>query len=186
MISQLRQNKVTQQQLQTYLYAVIHQLRQKTHEENNIIDINMLFTQSHTYKQLADEFLYRVKLFYSNDVTQINGGLSAAELVDTIEQFLLENYANNITGKKIYQKFGFNEVYISGIFKKEKGITPRKFILDMRMKKAIEIINAYPDIRIKTIAKQVGYNDPFHFSRVFKEYTGMSPRDYIDFKSRKK
>ena len=34
------------------------------------------------------------------------------------------------------------------------------------------------DDPIKQIAEQVGYNDPFYFSRDFKRYTGMSPSEY--------
>jgi YesN/AraC family two-component response regulator len=31
---------------------------------------------------------------------------------------------------------------------------------------------------IKQISEQVGYNDPFFFSRDFKRYTGVSPKNY--------
>jgi len=31
---------------------------------------------------------------------------------------------------------------------------------------------------IKQIAEQVGYNDAFFFSRDFKRYTGVSPKNY--------
>ena len=46
------------------------------------------------------------------------------------------------------------------------------------MKKVIFIILKDNSLPIKVIAKRVGYNDAYHFSKLFKKYYGVSPSSF--------
>ena len=48
------------------------------------------------------------------------------------------------------------------------------------MEQAKFLLNKNPDTLLKDVAKLVGYDDPLHFSKVFKDYYGQSPSKYID------
>ena len=55
--------------------------------------------------------------------------------------------------------------------------TPQEFIENIRLEKAASKIIS-DEALIKEIAIEVGYNDPKHFSRLFKQRFGMNPMKY--------
>lgn len=67
--------------------------------------------------------------------------------------------------------------YLSSYFKKEMGIGFSKYLQDLRIKKAKELLL---DIRLKTyeISNAVGFVDSRYFSRIFREIEGMTPTEY--------
>ena len=50
----------------------------------------------------------------------------------------------------------------------------------MRIQRAKELLDNDKEILIKDVAKSVGYQDQFYFSRVFRSMTGITPTDYIN------
>lgn len=62
-------------------------------------------------------------------------------------------------------------------FTKEIGLSPKKFLTAYRMDKAKAML-AEGDGTVAEIARLVGYEDAFHFSRIFKKYEGCSPSDF--------
>ena len=50
----------------------------------------------------------------------------------------------------------------------------------VRIERAKELLLANPSCKIKDIALSVGYNDPLYFSKVFKNLTGVSPKQYAE------
>lgn len=67
--------------------------------------------------------------------------------------------------------------YLSGIFKKEMGMTVRKYIEDYRLELAKEQLSITRD-RISDISEQCGFAQAGYFSRVFKQKEGMTPAEY--------
>lgn len=70
-----------------------------------------------------------------------------------------------------------NAGYLRGVFKKEMGLQISKYLLNVRMQRAKEMLKQNT-IKIAEVALMVGYSDPGHFSKVFKKYFGYSPREY--------
>jgi AraC-like DNA-binding protein/membrane protein implicated in regulation of membrane protease activity len=56
------------------------------------------------------------------------------------------------------------------------GCTPRELILAVKMREAKRLL-LDDEHRVQEAARAVGYEDPFHFSRRFKSYYGMSPTE---------
>jgi AraC-like DNA-binding protein len=67
--------------------------------------------------------------------------------------------------------------YLSTLFKKHTGYSPIQYITKMRMDRAKQLLRA-STLPIHTVARSVGFTDPFYFSRVFAKEVGISPRDY--------
>lgn len=63
-------------------------------------------------------------------------------------------------------------------FEKEVGMTPGKYIIKIRLKKAIELLTFSKDMTIEEIAIETGFNCGNYFSKVFKKYIGISPSAY--------
>ena len=64
--------------------------------------------------------------------------------------------------------------YITKIYKEVTGDTPINFLINLRMEKAREILSE-GHFSIQTVAKRVGYDDPYYFSKLFKKKFGYSP-----------
>jgi len=58
------------------------------------------------------------------------------------------------------------------------GLSPKDFITDFRLKKALQIINRNPSLSVPDVALQVGFADPIYFTRAFKQKKGLSPIKY--------
>lgn len=159
------------------LISTLNNFLQSIFRNNPIsIETDKLVDTISDYEKLYTEIC---ALVYEQLQTSHGGmDLTAVELVDTIEAYILEHYSEDISYKTFKSIFSYNEVYITNVFKERKGITPSKFLTDVRLKKAMKIINENPTIMLKDVSNMVGYKDPLYFSRVFKNTIGLSPSKY--------
>lgn len=98
--------------------------------------------------------------------------------VNRIINYLNENYEHKISLEQIAHNMYLSPVYISKIFKEETGESPINYLIKIRLEKAKEILPNTDSGSIKNIANQVGYDDVYHFSKLFKKYYGISPLYY--------
>ena len=94
-------------------------------------------------------------------------------------EYLLKNYKkSDLSIKEIAEKSFVSEVYFRKLFKKEYGISPQKYIINLRIQNAVGLISA-GYYSLKEIAYMSGYNDYKYFSVEFKKNMGVSPSEYI-------
>lgn len=98
--------------------------------------------------------------------------------VKKIVNYLNENYEHKISLDQIAHNMYLSPVYISKIFKEETGESPINYLIKIRLEKAKEILERSGNGSIKDIANSVGYDDVYHFSKLFKKYYGISPQNY--------
>lgn len=67
--------------------------------------------------------------------------------------------------------------YLSRLFKRHARLRPYQYLTRLRMNLAADRL-LDSDSPVKQIAAELGYEDPFHFSRAFKATLGISPRDF--------
>lgn len=65
--------------------------------------------------------------------------------------------------------------YISKIFKSETGDAPIRHLINIRLEKAMELLQSGFAGSIQEVAVQVGYEDAYHFSKLFKKRYGIPP-----------
>lgn len=85
------------------------------------------------------------------------------------------NYYDSIQIKDIADFLNINVNYLSTVFKKEFKVSPKKYLMDLKIKKAEKLLSTSSN-SIKIIANSVGFTDALAFSKVFKRYTGYSPK----------
>ncbi|WP_066891551.1 AraC family transcriptional regulator [Clostridium nigeriense] len=95
-------------------------------------------------------------------------------IVETITKYLNENYTQDISLYTLSKNMYLSPVYISKIFKEIMGDSPINYLIQIRLTKAKDLLKD-SELSIKTIAKMVGYNDPYYFSKLYKKYYGISP-----------
>lgn len=92
--------------------------------------------------------------------------------------YMLEQYADPaITNTFLSGLCGISTVYFRKTFEAIYGISPIRYLHQLRIAKAKAILQGDYD-SIGQVSQSVGYNSVYHFSKMFKAYTGMSPTDY--------
>lgn len=105
------------------------------------------------------------------------GMAGAEDLISKISAYIRDNYAKKITLDEIAESVHANRSYLSRFYKQRTGRNLFDEINDMRVEKAREYIKE-GRYKIYEIAGRTGFDDNAYFSRVFKKYTGMSPKEY--------
>lgn len=91
-----------------------------------------------------------------------------------VRGMLEENYTQRITLADLASAASKSIPHISSEFRKHFHCAPVEYLIHLRMREAIHLL---PDINlnITQIAERVGYEDIYHFSRLFKKHCGISP-----------
>jgi AraC-like DNA-binding protein len=96
------------------------------------------------------------------------------EIANVIMNYMHENYKEDISLTKISQSMYISQAYISKIFKDETGDSPINYLIKIRLARANTLLKA-GELPVKEVAKQVGYDDAYHFSKLYKKYYGYPP-----------
>ena len=102
---------------------------------------------------------------------------AAESLYDQIQEYIEKNYSQKITLNDMAEELHANSSYLSRLYKSKKGVNLFDDILRLRIEKAKEYMET-SDKKVYEISQAVGFEDTGYFSRVFKKYTGMSPKEY--------
>ncbi|MBP2659075.1 MAG: two component transcriptional regulator, AraC family, partial [Firmicutes bacterium] len=95
--------------------------------------------------------------------------------------YIEEHYEKQgLSLQEVAKHVHMNPVYLSTLFKQERNITFSDFLLQLRMKKAMELLRSN-NMKTYEVADVVGYSSPEYFSVCFKKYTGVPP---IEFKNK--
>ena len=68
-------------------------------------------------------------------------------------------------------------------FKRQTNMTLEHFLFKEKMDRAAYLLKTYRKITIKEVAQRMGFCTNDYFTRKFKEYYGVTPRQYREFKS---
>lgn len=72
---------------------------------------------------------------------------------------------------------GVGPTRLSRLFRRYQGLSPYQFLLHRKMALAAELL-MNPATLVKEAAAQVGFADPYHFSRCFKQVHRVAPKDF--------
>ncbi len=93
-------------------------------------------------------------------------------------EYITERYYDSgITNEHLSSLCGISTVYFRKTFESVYGVSPIKYLHNFRVKKAKAILRSDYE-SIEQVALSVGYNSIYHFSKMFKSYTGTSPTEY--------
>lgn len=96
-------------------------------------------------------------------------------VVEQIVDYIGDHYSEKISLDQIAENMYLSSFYISRIFKSETGNTPIRHLINVRLEKAKELLENGYQGSIQEVAAMVGYDDAYHFSKLFKKRYGISP-----------
>lgn len=94
--------------------------------------------------------------------------------------YIKEYYNYKISLDEIANSMNITPEYLSRLFTKEIGKSFSDYLKEYRIENAKKLMSN-DKLKIYQIAKKVGYSDPKYFCKVFKEVTGMTPKEYLKF-----
>lgn len=99
------------------------------------------------------------------------------QLFHDIEDYVKHNIHTPLTVSAIARKFGYNEKYLSQMFKSMSGYTLKQYIINRKIEEANFLLTD-TNLTIKEISSILGYSDNHNFMRSYRNVTGMSPTGY--------
>ena len=92
-------------------------------------------------------------------------------------EYIINHYEEPITveGLATYAAVSHSSLYRR--FVRRFQISPKRFLLEYRIERACTLLST-TSCSIQEVATSVGFEDPFYFSRAFKDVKGLSPRQY--------
>ncbi|MBB6672944.1 AraC family transcriptional regulator [Cohnella nanjingensis] len=124
--------------------------------------------QQYLYEML-DDLLQRRTESADSDDAQAGLKLSIS--------YMQRHYREDIRVDKLAELARLHPTYYSHLFKRTMKRTPVSFLTHLRMNKAKEML-LQTDKPVRDIARDVGYDDEFYFSRRFKKTNGIAPTVY--------
>ena len=101
----------------------------------------------------------------------------ATKDISFIKHYLETYYHESIQLEDLASMTHLSRFYISHSFKKEIGMSPMEYLIDIRIKES-KILLRTTNYSISQVADIVGFTTPTYFSKQFRKSTGISPTDY--------
>lgn len=96
-------------------------------------------------------------------------------------RYMKRHINKKLSLEMIASNVGLSVSQFSLLFKKKTSRSPLDYLTHLRIQQASNLLD-FSTLRINEVASQVGYKDPFYFSRIFSKIMGKSPKVYRNSK----
>jgi AraC-like DNA-binding protein len=91
--------------------------------------------------------------------------------------YMKANIKKRLTTEEIAGMFEYSSSHFTAIFKKKTGLSPIDYFIRLKIRYACQLLSQ-SELKIKEISEKIGYDDPYYFSRLFKQIMNKSPKEY--------
>ena len=156
------------------------------------MDVEDALTSSDAYIQECEmmtdgsqitKLQYDMVLFYTQQVQRIRRANYASELVKNVANYIQHHLSETITTEQIADHLFLSRQHLSRKFTQEAGVPLAAFVRNEKIEEGKRLLR-YTDRAASVIAAYLGFSSQGHFSKVFKETTGMTPGEYREKKRR--
>lgn len=121
---------------------------------------------------MMDYMKWLISLLNRFDEQQLGKGV-----IREVQLYIRQHYSTNITLNSLAERFFLHPNYLSRLFKEKTGKNFVEYLTEVRIEHIKELLKN-SDLKIVEICTMTGYDNPRYFSKVFKQATGMTPREY--------
>jgi AraC family transcriptional regulator of arabinose operon len=102
-------------------------------------------------------------------------------LTNKVIQFMRKQIAVQYSLQELASTFNYSPSQFSHLFKKETGYSPIDYFIHLKIQQGCKLLDL-TNMKIYEVASKVGYEDPYHFSKIFKKVMHVSPELYRSVK----
>ena len=153
------------------------------HIPGNFIIGEILAEQSAARSGSTEAIVSYIHAFLSLLLQKLNfdgessGHMWTNSVVSELQEYIKAHLNAGISLQELSGYISLSPNYLCKLFKQVTGETITHYIQNLKITRSIEYL-ADPSIPLSQIAEDLGFYDQFHFSKVFKTYTCMSPSQY--------
>lgn len=176
--------KVHDRQYQVYMISIVNCLIRLTQQYD--LDIDEMFGSKEQYGDVLEEICNREEFAAKmipiacrmNEAMNRERDNTTRKVIEEAKDYIREHYSNpELSVEMLCGHLHMSPAYFSTVFKKETGQSYVNYLTEMRLNKAVELLNETDD-KTYMIAEKVGYQEQNYFSYVFKKRYGVSPTKY--------
>ena len=184
LVDRMEEAKVHLRQYQLFMLSISNCLLQMM-QQYDLDPGDLLSTQKH-YSEILSFTLHRDEFeewiietaCQMNEMMNQERDNTTRRVILEAKRYIQENYQNpELSVEMLCREFHMSPAYFSTVFKRETGQSYVGYLTDVRLAKAVELLETTDD-KTYVIAEKVGYQEQNYFSYVFKKRFGVSPTKY--------
>ena len=122
---------------------------------------------------------YHMVLDYTRRVERVRLGKNPSKLLMQVTNYVQHNLSRPVDVDDLAKTLFISRTHLASRFKQETGMTLTDFILGEKIEEAKRLLH-YSDKSLTLIADYLGFSSQSHFTRIFKKYSGKTPKEYRD------
>ncbi len=161
------------------IYSYLHDLLCRESAEDNAFPYSMDIARQLSQLGSLDDILQWLDSFCEKICTLLTERKEkrSDKFVHMAKRYIHEHYREKLTLSDIAEHLNISSGYLSTSFSSCTNQTVSDYIAEVKIEHAKELIDSGQYL-IYEIANQLGFENAYYFSKVFKKVTGMSPKNY--------
>ena len=144
--------------------------------------INTIITNSQSselrhYLQSQSWMIELISLFVGTQSSQINVKYDKIQRLMPVIKYMNRHCRERLPIEDLARRAGYQKNYFIALFRQLFSITPHHYLQRRRIEYARGMLSDGTE-KLESIAISLGYGSAFHFSKVFKQHTGISPSEF--------
>ncbi|MDR2563662.1 MAG: AraC family transcriptional regulator [Prevotellaceae bacterium] len=128
------------------------------------------------------EYVSFCLLYFLSSLKYVNQfrEIKKAQQTDVIQKsimFMKDNLETRISLDDLARNAGYSVSHFGAFFTHKTSYAPMVYYNQLKIQRACSYLQ-FSDMKIKEIAFRLGYYDPYHFSKAFKQEMEITPKEY--------
>lgn len=142
----------------------------------DVLENTLLRAQKKIEQEKQDQNYLEYGKMYVNQMKENTEEEQTGDVVYKIKAYIKENIAEELNVEMLARLVNLSPDYLTKVFKKETQLTLNDYIIQQRMFLAKELLMT-SNMSVNRVSDKTGYTNYSYFSKAFKKYYGVSPRE---------